>query len=235
MRGVLLTPIATVTSLCVALLLYHDAATSSARATGRGTILVSERTGSRTMAIAPRPMTLDEFLKKHEESVVLEYAHGVVTEKMPPAYDHGLLAGLIGHQINAFALPRKLGVAGVEIRSTDLEAGVSRVPDLSVFVWDRIERDRVARGLSASIPPDIAIEIASPGQGRQQQIERCREFIDQGSRIAMMFDPRTKSVIDVRPGGIERRLRGDDVLDLSDVIPGLTLIVGDLFALLRFE
>jgi Uma2 family endonuclease len=56
------------------------------------------------MAIVSQPMSLKEFLRRHEDSAVLEYADGVVTEKTPPAYDHGLLASLIGHQINAFAL-----------------------------------------------------------------------------------------------------------------------------------
>ena len=187
------------------------------------------------MAIASRPMTLDQFLKKYEDSAVLEYANGVVTEKMPPGYDHGLLASVITHAIDAFALPRKLGVVAVELRTTSIETGVSRVPDLSVFVWDRIERDPVKRRRGAFITPDIAIEIASPGQSRQKQIERCREFIEQGARIALMFNPRTKSVIDVRPGGVERQLRGEDVLDLGDVIPGLTLVVGDLYGMLDFR
>lgn len=187
------------------------------------------------MAIDSRPMTLAQFLKEHEDSAVLEYANGVVTEKMPPAFDHGLLATFVSEQINVFARPRKLAVAGVEIRNTNLAAGVSRVPDVSVFIWDRIERDRILRHQSASIPPDITIEVASPGQSRQKQIERCRDFIEEGVRIALMFDPRTKSVIDVRPNGIERRLRGDDVIDFSEVIPGLTLIVGELYAMLDLE
>lgn len=186
------------------------------------------------MAISSRRMTLDEFLEKHEDSAVLEYANGVVTEKMPPSFDHGYLATFICERINVFARPRKLAAAGVEIRTTDLAAGVSRVPDASVFVWDRIQRDRVARHQSATIPPDIAIEIASPGQGRQKQVERCRALVGEGVRIALRFDPRTKSIVDVRAGGIERRLRGDDVLDLTDVIPGLTLVVGELFAMLDF-
>lgn len=187
------------------------------------------------MAIASQPMTLDQFLKKHEDSAVLEYANGVVTEKMPPAYDHGILASVIGHQINGFALPRKLGVVVVELRTTNIETGVSRVPDLSYFVWHRIERDAIKRRRGAFIPPDIAIEIASLGQSRQKQIERCREFINLGARIALMVDPRTSTIVDVRPGGVERRMRGDDVLDLTEVIPGLTLVVNDLFAAARFE
>ena len=187
------------------------------------------------MAIASRPMTLAEFLRRHGDSAVLEYANGVVTEKMPPSADHGLLASMIAYQINGYALPRKLAATAVEVRITNTETGVSWVPDLSVYVWERIQRDRIARHQSASIPPDIAVEIASPGQSRQKQVERCREFIEQGARIALMFNPRTKSVIDGRPGGIERRLRGDDVLDFDEVIPGLRLVVGELYAMLDFK
>jgi Uma2 family endonuclease len=196
--------------------------------------MASASAGSGMMVIAPRPMTLDEFLEKHEDSAVLEYAHGVVTEKMPPSAVHGHLASMIAYQINGYGLPRKLAAVAVEVRTTNVENGVSRVPDLSIFTWDRIERDRIARHQSASIPPDIAIEIASPGQSRQKQIERCREFIADGVRIALMFDPRTKSVIDVQAGGAERRLRDDDMIDLTEVIPGLTLVVRELFAMLDF-
>jgi Uma2 family endonuclease len=187
------------------------------------------------MAIVSQPTTLKEFLRRHEDSAVLEYANGVVTEKMPPSYDHGILAGLLSEQINGFARPRKLAISGVEVRTTDLAAGVSRVPDLSVWIWDRIERDPARQRRGAFIPPDIAIEIASLGQSRPKQIERCQQFVDQGTRIALMFDPGTRTVVDVRPKGAERLLRGEDVLDLTEVIPGLTFVVGDLFALLDFE
>jgi Uma2 family endonuclease len=187
------------------------------------------------MAIASRTMTLDEFLARHEDDATLEFCRGVVTEKMAPSLPHGILASLIGQQINGFAHPRKLGFAMVEVRTTDRGSGVSRVPDISVYVWDRIERDRIAKHLSASIPPDIAIEIASPGQSRRKQLERCLEFLELGARIALMVDPRTSTVVDVRPNGVQRRLRGGAVLDLGDVIPGLTLVVGELFAALRFE
>ena len=61
--------------------------------------------------------------------------------------------------------------------ATDAGSGVSRVPDVSIYTWDRIEWDpRAERG--ALIPPDIAIEIASPGQrctiDRVQEVDRDR-------------------------------------------------------------
>jgi Uma2 family endonuclease len=186
------------------------------------------------MTIASRAMTLDEFLAHHEQDPILEYAEGVVIEKMAPAWHHGAIAGLLSQWINGYAYPRRLGFAFPELRTTDRAAGVSRVPDVSVHVWDRIERDPVAQQHGALMPPDIAIEIASPGQSRRKQIERCEQFVALGARIALMVDPRTGTIVDIRPGRPERRLRGDDLLDLGEVIPGLTMVVSELFTALQF-
>lgn len=187
------------------------------------------------MTIATQTMTLDEFLELPEEKPALEYEQGVVTRKMAPNWDHGGLQGEIVTQINGFARPRRLAYAFPELRTTDREADRSLVPDVSVYVWDRIERDREARSRGAFTPPDIAIEIASPGQGIRRLLERCHSFVARGSQAAVLVNPRTETVVDVRPGGVERRLRGSDVLDLSDVIPGLQIAVGELFSALKFE
>ncbi len=56
-----------------------------------------------------------------------------------------------------------------------------------------------------------------------------------GARIALMIDPDAEAIVDVRPDRPDRRLHGDDVLDLREVIPGLTMVVGELFAAMVFE
>jgi Uma2 family endonuclease len=189
-----------------------------------------------TMAIiTPQTMTLDEFLARYEHEPTLEYEQGVVTEKMASALSHGFLAGLLVHWLNGFMLPRKLGIAASELRITDQTTGVSWIPDVSVYVWDRIERDPKAQEHGAVSPPDIAIEIASPGQSRRKQIERCQEYLAIGVRIGLMLDPRARTIVDVRPGQPAWQLRSGDVLDLGGVIPGMMLAVGDLFDALRFE
>jgi Uma2 family endonuclease len=126
-------------------------------------------------------------------------------------------------------------MALTELRVTDLTSGISRVPDNAVYAWDRIERSPKAQEHGAFEPPEIAIEVASPGQSRRKHIERCHQFVELGTRIALMFDPRTLTIVDVRPGQPERRLRGDDVLDLNEVIPGLSIAVDELFVLLRVK
>ena len=182
-----------------------------------------------------RTLTLDEFLALPEEKPALEYVDGVITQKMAPSWDHGALQSLVVTQINGRVYARKLAFAFTELRTTTRPANVSRVPDVSVYRWERIEREREARQQGAFTPPDVAIEIASPGQGRRMLLDRCRWFVAHGSQAAILIDPRRQDLTEVRPGGIERRLRGADVLDLGDIVPGLTIPVGDLFAALSFE
>ena len=44
-----------------------------------------------------------------------------------------------------------------------------------------------------------------------------------------------QDLTEVRPGGSERRLRGDAIRDLGDIVSGPTIPVGELFAALTFE
>ncbi|MGE3272854.1 MAG: Uma2 family endonuclease [Chloroflexota bacterium] len=187
------------------------------------------------MTIASQRLTLDEFLAKYEHDPILEYAQGVVTERLSASWDHGALQSLVGQAINAVAWPRKLGIALSSLRITDQDTDVSRIPDLSVFAWDRIERDPVARRRGAFSAPDVAIEILSPGQTRSSQIKGCREFVASGSRAALLFEPDARTITAVRPNTVERSYGESDHLDLGDIIPGLTLDIGALFADMSFE
>jgi Uma2 family endonuclease len=181
------------------------------------------------MAIARQRLTLEEFLRLPEEEPALEYWHGEVTQKVSPKGPHGALQFGFGHRIENFTLPRRLARAFTETRV--VLAGVSTVPDLVVYRWERIPRDadgQIAEDFTT--PPDIAVEILSPGQSRPKVIERCRWYVENGVLLAIFADPRRRTVRLFRPGGDSGDRRGTDQLDLSDVIPGFVLTVDDFFA-----
>jgi Uma2 family endonuclease len=183
------------------------------------------------MAIPKRRLTLEEFLALPEEKPALEYMDGRVTQKVSPKGRHSRLEYTIPDWLNRAAEPLKLGLAFPELRTT--HSGASPVPDVSYYRWDRIPRDETGQiGDDFLTPPDIAIEIASPGQSRASLLRRCRWYIAHGSEIALLVDPRDRSVHDLR-GDHHRILRGDDLIDLSAVIPDLRLSVAALFATLR--
>ena len=186
------------------------------------------------MTISQTPLTLDEFLRLPEEEPALEYAEGQMTQKVSPKGRHSLLQGKTCERINSFAEPKKLAFAFPELRATF--AGVSRVPDVAVYAWDRIPRTpngRVADEFLA--PPDIAIEIVSPEQRVNALVRRCLWFVENGVRIAVLIDPDDESVLVFRTGVQPRAQRGNDVIDLSDVLPGFQLTVDELFGYLSLD
>jgi Uma2 family endonuclease len=173
-------------------------------------------------------MSLEEFLRLPERKPALEYEDGVVTQKVSPKGKHGRLQLWIGKQIDAQTEPNKLALAFTELRATF--ATLSRVPDVAVYRWERIPRD--AQGKIADDflePPDIAVEIISPGQRINQQIRRCLTFLEAGVRLAALVDPQDEMILLFRPGGQITALQRGDVLDLSEAVPGLRLTVSAVF------
>jgi Uma2 family endonuclease len=184
------------------------------------------------MAITQQWLTLEAFLRRPERKPAFEYEDGMVTQKVAPRARHSALQGGFLEWINGYARPRRLARAFPELRVTF--AGVSRAPAVSVFVWDRIPTD-AAGDLADDVfePPDVAIEIVSPRQGVNPLIRRCLWYVEHGVRVALLVDPADRSVIAFRPQGRTSALRGTDVIDLGDVIPGLQLVVAEVFASLR--
>src|SRR5437870_3575677 len=124
------------------------------------------------MATVQQRLTLEEFLKLPEEEPALEYEDGEVTQKVSPRGRHSVLQGEFVQRVNTFGRPRKLARAFAELRVTF--AGVSRVPDVSVYRWERIPTTPDGRIADVfQIPPDIAVEIVSPEQSVASQVRRC--------------------------------------------------------------
>ena len=187
------------------------------------------------MATTQRQLTLAELLALPEEKPALEFHDGRVIQKVPPDRTHARLQSKLAEVVNRFAEPRELAMAFTELRA--LFGGASRVPDVSIYRWDRVpfsDDGELAGGFGD--PPAIAIEIASPDQSVTGLVEKCLGFVDQGTEIALLADPRDRAILDIRAGGRIRALRAlrvTDRIDLTSVLPGLDLTVDDVFALLR--
>ena len=185
------------------------------------------------MAISEK-LTLDEFLALPEEEVSLEYEDGSVIQKVPPQGKHSVVQATVLDRFNRLAVPKKLAMAFPELRTTF--AGYSRVPDISVYMWERIARD--AGGEVANEfrePPDITIEIVSPGQSVNALVRRCLWYVEQGVRAALLLDPADHSVLLFRPDHTTTPLRGTEQIEVQDILPGLGLTAEDFFASLALD
>jgi Uma2 family endonuclease len=185
------------------------------------------------MAIPQTRLTFEQFLRLPEEKPALEYLDGAVTQKMAPKGPHGRLqlwAGMF-FEVAAGDPPRFL--AFTELR-THWSDRASLVPDVSVYLIDRIPvKPNGEVDDDFWEPPDIALEIASPGQSARQMTERARWLVENGVRIVVVVEPRQHRVRVARPGQEIATFQGDDRVDLGDVLPDFSFVVGDLFAAIR--
>lgn len=124
--------------------------------------------------------SLEAFLQLPEIKPASEYIDGQIIQKPLPQGKHSIVQGETVNAINAVVKPQKVARAFPELRCTypagsrnSVYGGRSTVPDVSVFLWNRIPRD--GDGTVANVfqlAPDWTIEILSPDQ-RQTKVTRC--------------------------------------------------------------
>ena len=180
------------------------------------------------MAITGRRLGLEEFLALPEEEPALEYIDGEVTQKVSPKARHGKLQFVVAGLID------RPGASSAFTETRTTYAGRSLVPDVIAFAWERTPLDEQGEiPDDVTIPPDVAVEIRSPGQLLRAQVERCRWYVANGVRIAPLIDPIARTIRIFRPDGEQGPLSGDDIVDLSDTIDDCVCTVNALFAALR--
>ena len=186
------------------------------------------------MAVSQQRLTLEDFLQLPEEEPSLEFEEGRVTQKVSPKVQHSMVQVALSGFLNSFTRPRKLAIAFTELRTT--YSGRSYVPDISVYRWDRIPK--TAQGKVASdfrAPPDIAVEIVSPGQSTNALVRRCLWHVENGVGVALLIDPADESVLVFRPGSRPSAVGGAGRIDIEDLLPGFPLTAQELFDSLKLE
>lgn len=184
------------------------------------------------MAVAHTQMTLEEFLQLPDEKPALEFEDGMVSQKVSPKGKHSVLQGEFTERINRHTVRQRLAMAFPELRASF--SGRSYVPDVAVYLWDRIPLESDGNIANDFVePPDIAVEIVSPEQSVNALIRKCFWYIEHGVKIAVLVDPYDKSVIVFRPEHSPDILSGDDRIGLDDVICDFQLTVQELFDSLR--
>lgn len=180
------------------------------------------------MAVTPERMTLAEFLALPEVKPARELRHGVVSQKVSPSGPHGSMQKWFGAWIYNFAELRHLAEAFTETRvvlGTD-----TSVPDVMVYLWDRVPEDADGRLPSyfCTIAPDLVLEVLSPGQTVGPLLDRCRALVGHGVRAAILADPEHMGAYVIRRDRELGPFRAGDVIDLSDILPDFVLQVSGM-------
>lgn len=170
-------------------------------------------------------MTLKEFLALPEEKPALEYIDGVVRQKVAAKPVHASIAFFLAKVLDDFARRRRLGVVLPDARF--VVPNWSPVPDVLFYRKERLRTRQAPPDFME--PPDLAIEVMSPGQTLSSQMQKCLDLLQQGTARALLINHEEEAVFAFRPDQPLKVLRGDDRIDLDDLLPGFELTVRELF------
>lgn len=186
------------------------------------------------MVTARKPLTLNQFLKIPEQEPALEFEEGRITQKVSPRGQHSAVQSGILELFNRYGMPRRLARAFPELRFTFRQR--SYVPDVAIYLWDRVLVDERGQVSSDPFPPpDIAIEIASPEQSIGVLIAKCQWYVDNEVKAALLADPADASLRYFRPGQPHQTCYGDERIDLGAILPGFELTARQVFASLEMR
>jgi Uma2 family endonuclease len=183
------------------------------------------------MAIRGKQTTAEELLGMTDDSFRYELVRGEL-RKMPPAgSEHGYLALRIASRLERHVDANGLG------RTYTAETGFNlasdpdtvRAPDAAFVSRERVEKAGRVEGYWPG-PPDLAIEVVSPGDTHAQVVEKALAWLEAGCRMVLVADPERRTVTVYRALENVRILTEDDAIEGADVVPGWTLPVAEVFA-----
>jgi len=174
-------------------------------------------------------MTAQELLEYRNEPYQQELVEGILYEMEPPGAEHGVVVGtvqlLLGGHVRARRLGRTFaGDAGFLLAS---DPDTVRGPDVAFVSRERVEAIGIPRGYWPG-PPDLAVEVVSPNDRHPQVAHKALDWLDHGTRAVLVVDPprRTATVYRAR---YDIRVLHDERLELGDVVPGWSPLVGEFF------
>ncbi len=182
------------------------------------------------MAVRPQLMTAEELLRLPEDGLRHELVRGELRTMAPTGWEHSEVtidvAGPLWNYVRAHQLGRVVtGEPGFKLTTNP---DTVRAPDVAFVSRERLSTIGRVRGYWPGAP-DLAVEVISPNDLYTEVDEKVAEWLEHGTRLVFVVNPRRRTVAVHRPGQPVRMLTENDALDGEDVVPGWTLPVRELF------
>ncbi len=178
-----------------------------------------------------RTFTADELLQLPDDGFRYELVKGELVKMAPAGREHGVLAMRIGWRLAQHVEANNLGevVAAETGFKLASDPDSVRAPDAAFVRRERVAEAGDARGFWSGAP-DLAVEVVSPGDTYTEVEDKVLEWLDAGTLMVVVVNPRQRTVTLYRSRSDIVILTQDDILDGKDVVPGWSLPIQELFA-----
>ena len=155
---------------------------------------------------------------------------GRVVESMPANATHGYVEDNAHRALGNYVTDHGLGklfpnVGFILARKPDVVRG----PDLAFVSAQHLKaKPPPPRGFWETAP-DLVIEVVSPEDTADEIAQKVGQYLESGVKLIWVIYPLRHQVHVVREDRAARILRGDDVIDGEDVVPGFSLPLPNLW------
>jgi Uma2 family endonuclease len=181
-------------------------------------------------------LTAEDLARMPNAGRQYELVRGVLRKMSPPSFRHSEIAGNVYSPLSAYVRANSLGRVGVGDPGFMLQRDPDLIlaPDVAFLSNDRLSPGAKAEGFLPGAP-DLVVEVISPGDTADELegkvVEgKIEDWLSMGCRMVVAVNDRRRTVTVHRPGRSPRVLRGDEVLDGEDVVPGFRLPLPEIFA-----
>jgi Uma2 family endonuclease len=175
-------------------------------------------------------LTAAQFMEFEDQGRIVELVRGKVIEMSPPNFLHGLICSKINRCLGNFGDETGHGYALCNDTAVKTAMGPDTVrgADVSYFSIARFPID--ASVILPEIPPDLVVEVVSPGDRRGEILTKVGEYLNVGVMAVWMVYPRTRKVVIYRGGDQEPLVCTDsDTLENMPELPGFRCAVANFF------
>lgn len=174
--------------------------------------------------------TADELLRLPKDEKRYELIRGELKTMAPAGHEHGLLALEFAAELRNFVKANNLGKVYAAETGFKLTSNPDtvRAPDAAFIRQARLDKVGPVQGYWPGAP-DLIVEVISTNDLYTEVSEKVAEWLNAGSSMVVVINPRTKQVlVHVRAADV-KVLELDDTLDGGDVVPGWQLPLLELF------
>ena len=184
------------------------------------------------MDVHEKLYTADDLLNMpQDDGKRYELIKGVLIVMSPANETHGEVAMEFGRLIANHVRAHKLGRVYTAETGFELFRDPDTVlaPDVA-FVSKARLKPRTDK--FAALAPDLAVEVVSPSNTKQEMHEKIALYFQAGTRQVWIVYPKSRAIYVYRAEDDVTILKRDGTLDGGDVLPGFSVKVADIFAVL---
>ena len=175
-------------------------------------------------------ISAEQLSRMPDDGFRYELVAGELKTMTPASWGHGAVASRLDGRLATYVEANGLGMTLTSEAGFLLsrDPDTVRVPDIAFVHKDRLPAVLPGESFWPG-PPDLAVEVLSPGDTLREVDEKAKMWLAAGTRMVWVVNPAWRIVTVYRASAGVKTITEDGELEGEDVIPGFRCRVRDLF------